>query len=273
MDAAQGAGAYTPMGGEAEELYQRFVDLGGGEQGLFRHHQDDRRQLEGARAAIGEIMRNALIAVAASCSRCVRQAGSNCRPTRRKPERAPRPPTRPAPCSVAAGAGPAAKALKIMHERHEGMEADRQGDKDDRPRAQAATPDVAAVARRPRRPSPTLRAKSPAWFPAGTGPDVGKTGAKPEIWQKPGISPPRTRRSRRPRRRSTRPPQAATASAIKAGFARPRQDLQGVPRQISRRDEALSDGRALQAAGLGPADPAVPLAAGGLIAFSWWSAE
>ncbi len=30
MDAAQKAGAYTPMGGEAEELYQRFVDRGGG---------------------------------------------------------------------------------------------------------------------------------------------------------------------------------------------------------------------------------------------------
>jgi 3-hydroxyisobutyrate dehydrogenase len=30
MDAAQSAGAYTPMGAEAEELYQRFVDRGGG---------------------------------------------------------------------------------------------------------------------------------------------------------------------------------------------------------------------------------------------------
>jgi 3-hydroxyisobutyrate dehydrogenase len=29
-EAAQAAGAYTPMGGEAAELYQRFVDLGGG---------------------------------------------------------------------------------------------------------------------------------------------------------------------------------------------------------------------------------------------------
>ena len=29
MEAAQGVGAYTPMGGEAEELYQRFVDRGG----------------------------------------------------------------------------------------------------------------------------------------------------------------------------------------------------------------------------------------------------
>jgi 3-hydroxyisobutyrate dehydrogenase len=30
MEAAQHVGAYTPMGGEAEELYQRFVDCGGG---------------------------------------------------------------------------------------------------------------------------------------------------------------------------------------------------------------------------------------------------
>ena len=30
MEAAEKAGAYTPMGGEAEDLYQRFVDLGGG---------------------------------------------------------------------------------------------------------------------------------------------------------------------------------------------------------------------------------------------------
>ncbi|MDQ3246856.1 MAG: 3-hydroxyisobutyrate dehydrogenase [Pseudomonadota bacterium] len=29
MEAAQAAGAYTPMGGEAEELYQRFVERGG----------------------------------------------------------------------------------------------------------------------------------------------------------------------------------------------------------------------------------------------------
>jgi 3-hydroxyisobutyrate dehydrogenase len=30
MEAAKSAGAYTPMGGEAEELFQRFVDRGGG---------------------------------------------------------------------------------------------------------------------------------------------------------------------------------------------------------------------------------------------------
>ena len=30
MEAAQSSGAYTPMGGEAEELYERFINLGGG---------------------------------------------------------------------------------------------------------------------------------------------------------------------------------------------------------------------------------------------------
>jgi 3-hydroxyisobutyrate dehydrogenase len=29
-EAAKSAGAYTPMGAKAEELYQRFVDNGGG---------------------------------------------------------------------------------------------------------------------------------------------------------------------------------------------------------------------------------------------------
>jgi cytochrome c556 len=30
-----------------------------------------------------------------------------------------------------------------------------------------------------------LSRKASGWFPAGTGPDVGKTGAKPEIWKNP----------------------------------------------------------------------------------------
>ena len=30
-----------------------------------------------------------------------------------------------------------------------------------------------------------LARKASGWFPAGTGPELGKTGAKPEIWQKP----------------------------------------------------------------------------------------
>jgi cytochrome c556 len=31
--------------------------------------------------------------------------------------------------------------------------------------------------------------KADNWFPAGTGPEVGKTGAKPEIWQGSAIQP------------------------------------------------------------------------------------
>ena len=57
MDAAQSVGAYTPMGGEAEELFQRFVDRGGGNKDFSGNHQDDRRQLESAGRTIGETMR------------------------------------------------------------------------------------------------------------------------------------------------------------------------------------------------------------------------
>ena len=38
-----------------------------------------------------------------------------------------------------------------------------------------------------------LAPKVPSWFPAGTGPDVGKTEAKAEIWQKPQDFAARTR--------------------------------------------------------------------------------
>ena len=50
MEAAREAGAYTPMGGEAEELYQRFVDLGGGSKdfsALIKMIDDSWRSPEG----------------------------------------------------------------------------------------------------------------------------------------------------------------------------------------------------------------------------------
>jgi cytochrome c556 len=75
-----------------------------------------------------------------------------------------------------------AEALRVMHDRHEGMEAI--GDANKAIRRSLAGPDL-----------PTLRAnaakiaqlsrQASGWFPPGTGPDVGKTGAKPEIWQNP----------------------------------------------------------------------------------------
>ena len=68
-----------------------------------------------------------------------------------------------------------------MHERHEGMEAIG--------KAMQGTPSPARFreSRHQRHSCPDVgdglgRGKNPGWFPAGTGPDVGKTRAKPEIW-------------------------------------------------------------------------------------------
>ena len=87
---------------------------------------------------------------------------------------------------VAAGAiaAPLSKqaALKIMHERHEGMEAVGKANK--ALRRDVADGNVAGV-RASARTMATLANQSAEWFPKGTGPEIGKTGAKPEIWQKP----------------------------------------------------------------------------------------
>ena len=76
------------------------------------------------------------------------------------------------------------KAKALMHERHEGMEGigdafklvgrELKGDAPDVAAIKQAAAEIAAGA-----------AKAPGWFPPGTGPDVGKTRAKAEIWQKP----------------------------------------------------------------------------------------
>lgn len=78
--------------------------------------------------------------------------------------------------------GDQAKAL--MEERHEGMEDIGDAFKIVGRETKAASPDVAAI-----REAAAVIAdgagKSSAWFPPGTGPDIGKTRAKAEIWQKP----------------------------------------------------------------------------------------
>lgn len=77
-----------------------------------------------------------------------------------------------------------AKAKAVMHERHEGMEKIgklmKQLSRDIKvePLNLAAIAPVAASMQ-------VLAEKSGDWFPAGTGPNVGKTQAKAEIWQKP----------------------------------------------------------------------------------------
>jgi cytochrome c556 len=73
------------------------------------------------------------------------------------------------------------RALQVMHERHEGMEAIGKATKAIH-RALVGTPDLATV-RSSAAEVAQLSRKASGWFPAGTGPDVGKTGAKPDIWQ------------------------------------------------------------------------------------------
>ena len=76
-----------------------------------------------------------------------------------------------------------ADAPRIMHERHEGMEAIGKANKAIH-RGLDGTPDLATV-RSGAGKIAELSKQATGWFPAGTGPDVGKTGAKPEIWQDP----------------------------------------------------------------------------------------
>jgi cytochrome c556 len=87
---------------------------------------------------------------------------------------------------VASAATPVNKqdAARIMHERHEGMEAIGKANKAIKRALDGGAPDLAAVRANAGKIAELSR-KASSWFPAGTGPDVGKTGAKPEIWQNP----------------------------------------------------------------------------------------
>jgi cytochrome c556 len=77
-----------------------------------------------------------------------------------------------------------AQALSVMHQRHEGMEDVGKQNKVLRRELSASSLNLGAV-----RAATAIIARhsleAAHWFPAGTGPDVGRTGAKPEIWQKP----------------------------------------------------------------------------------------
>jgi cytochrome c556 len=75
-----------------------------------------------------------------------------------------------------------AKAAQVMHERHEGMETIGKNNKALKRELDDSAPDTTAL-RLSAGQIANLSKKASGWFPAGTGPDVGKTGAKPEIWQ------------------------------------------------------------------------------------------
>lgn len=88
-----------------------------------------------------------------------------------------------APAAAPARISPA-KAKAVMHERHEGMESVGKAMKILSREMKSDAPDMAMV-KNSAASMNGLAQKASGWFPAGTGPDVGKTGAKAEIWQKP----------------------------------------------------------------------------------------
>lgn len=75
---------------------------------------------------------------------------------------------------------PRDRALQVMHERHEGMEAI--GDANKALNRALATSDIPTVRANAAKVA-QLSQQASTWFPAGTGPDVAKTRAKPDIWQ------------------------------------------------------------------------------------------
>lgn len=73
-------------------------------------------------------------------------------------------------------------AAKVMHTRHEGMETIGKDFKALHREFDSPTPNLALV-RTAAGQIAGLSRQASGWFPAGTGPEIGKTGAKPEIWQ------------------------------------------------------------------------------------------
>ena len=85
--------------------------------------------------------------------------------------------------ATVAAALPQDKALQLMKVRHDGMHSIADALKAIH-RGLGSTPDLPTVRDNSAKLVQLSRAGS-RWFPAGTGPDVGKTRAKAEIWQNP----------------------------------------------------------------------------------------
>lgn len=86
--------------------------------------------------------------------------------------------------ALAATGLPKAKALAVMHARHEGMESIGKATKTINRELKGSSPDLTLV-RLSAGQIAKLSRQASHWFPQGTGPELGKTGAKPEIWKNP----------------------------------------------------------------------------------------
>jgi cytochrome c556 len=74
------------------------------------------------------------------------------------------------------------RLLKVMHERHEGMETIGKANKAIGRELRGSSPDLGVV-RQSAAQIANLSRHASGWFPAGSGAELGKTGARPEIWQ------------------------------------------------------------------------------------------
>jgi cytochrome c556 len=83
---------------------------------------------------------------------------------------------------VAVAALPKDKLLTAMHARHEGMESIGKANKAIGRELRGGSPDLTVV-RLSANQIAKLSRQASGWFPQGSGPELGKTGAKPEIWQ------------------------------------------------------------------------------------------
>lgn len=108
-----------------------------------------------------------------------------------------------------------ADAKRIMHDRHEGMEQIGDGMKLASRELKGDAPNLAKV----REGAGTIARLAPqvsGWFPPGTGPDVGKTEAKAEIWQKPQDFAAKTRNFQQAAKRFQAAAQGNDLAAIRA---------------------------------------------------------
>ena len=76
-------------------------------------------------------------------------------------------------------------AAQLMHQRHEAMEQLGKSSKTIKRTLDATPIDLTAIQQASAPIFDTTAAKIVGWSPVGTGPDVGKTGAKPDIWKNP----------------------------------------------------------------------------------------
>jgi len=110
------------------------------------------------------------------------------------------------------------QALKIMHERHEGMETIGKSAKAINRELAGGSPNLATI-RTSAATISNLSRKASGWFPKGTGPELGKTGAKPEIWKQPADFNARLRDFQGAARALQLAAAKGDAGATKAGYA------------------------------------------------------